>query len=343
MRARSIDAIDGAATALLFPADALRRATYRTFGRALAPMLRDRGLRVAVFGSIAVCANFLLACSHPWLLLLVGPLVLGVPHLLADVRYLVVRPGFVQRPALLAAILVPSLVGFFAPTVAVAAAALAGAALATRGSIVRRAVVAAVAVGCAAISHAFGSLADVAFAHAHNLVGFVWLFVLGDRDARRAIPLGVTVLGAAAILVADVVPAPDVLPERVGFAGASLWELRASLAPGVGAALGTRVVLLFAFLQAVHYAVWLRLVPEVGREREAPRSFVSSFRALRADFGMPFLAMTGLVATVILGTACVAAGEARDSYLRLALFHGPLELAVLGAYFVEGGGPWRRS
>src|SRR5262249_3123146 len=94
-----------------------------------------------------------------------------------------------------------------------------------------------------------------------------------------------------------------------------LWVLAVPLAAGGGwLALGPFTWPSFAFLQAVHYAVWLRLIPEDDRARPAPRSFRASWQALRADFGRwPLLAFGGAALGLALW-ALVAAPDARDAY-----------------------------
>src|SRR4051812_23892396 len=61
------------------------------------PLLADRQLRVALSGSFAMALALVLTLYCPLLLLIISPLVLGVPHLLADVRYLVAQPGHHRR------------------------------------------------------------------------------------------------------------------------------------------------------------------------------------------------------------------------------------------------------
>ena len=92
----------------------------------------------------------------------------------------------------------------------------------------------------------------------------------------------------------------------------------------------------FAYAQSVHYGTWLRVVPEEGRERPAPRSWEASLVALRRDLGEPLLACAVLACVALAAWALVDLAAARDGYLRLALFHGPMELAVLGLVAAEG-------
>ena len=86
------------------------------------------------------------------------------------------------------------------------------------------------------------------------------------------------------------------------------------------------VVLLYAFAQAVHYGIWLRLVPD-GVARPGARGIAG----LRRDFGARGLGLFA-VASVALPVVAVAgdAARVRDTYLALVVFHAWLELAVIG-------------
>jgi hypothetical protein len=93
-----------------------------------------------------------------------------------------------------------------------------------------------------------------------------------------------------------------------------------------------RIGLVFVFLQSLHYAVWLRLVPEAMRPRPGMRGFVGGIRALEVD-----LTRVGVIVLAILAAGFVVAGSfdatwARATYLCLASFHAYLELAFLGRW-----------
>ena len=91
---------------VLRAADAVRQQAWRlatrtAFGRRCA---RERQTRLAMLAIVHLSAALLLTGIAPLWLLLVGPLILGVPHIVADIRYLLLRaPG---RP-LIGALLVP--------------------------------------------------------------------------------------------------------------------------------------------------------------------------------------------------------------------------------------------
>ena len=100
---------------------------------------------------------------------------------------------------------------------------------------------------------------------------------------------------------------------------------------------GFRLIVLFAFAQAVHYLVWLRLVPEEDRERETPRTWRATIQALRHDLGS-FLFFVSIAAALSVAAWAFVDGvaKARDGYLRITLFHGNLELIALALLFAEG-------
>jgi hypothetical protein len=82
------------AEAWLRPLDRARTALF-VRALAIAPLrsvLIEKRRRVSALLLIHAGAAFALSVLAPTLLLVLGPLLLGVPHLLADLRYLVLRP-----------------------------------------------------------------------------------------------------------------------------------------------------------------------------------------------------------------------------------------------------------
>lgn len=64
---------DSLAEALLRPLDAARRALLRALGAPLRPLLRDRDLRVAALGLVAVATALATTVAAPLWVLLVTP------------------------------------------------------------------------------------------------------------------------------------------------------------------------------------------------------------------------------------------------------------------------------
>jgi hypothetical protein len=291
-----------------------------------------RELRVAAFATASMLVAFAFSAAAPLWTLALGPIVLGVPHLLADVRYCVVRPGWHRRWSMLAAVGVPLLAGAIASEPAVSMAALVGAAAAARGPGRRRAVVSAVAIalsmGCT--RWPYGSA--LVIVHAHNLVAIgLWLAWRGRHTRLHLVPL--LAFAALSAVLWGWAPMPTLdasAPERLGLA-----EHLAELAPDLPPALGVRLVVLFCFAQAVHYAIWLRVIPEEDRDRPTPRSFGQTFAALRRELGAPVLVAAAVAMSILAAWAVFDLALARASYLRFATFHVTLELAAAALLFIE--------
>ncbi len=319
--------------ALLAPLDRVRGRLLRALGGLVRPLVTDRALRVAVAGSAAVAVSLSLTLAAPLWLLALGPLVLGVPHLLADVRYLVVRPGHHRRRALRWAVGLPLLVaalggGLLAGLTAAAGATLV-AATSTRCRLLTLAGVAVLFV----LALSLGRQADLAFAHLHNVVALALWWLWRPRTGwLAAAPVLLFVLASAALALGL---GQDALFAG-GPAGLGAEHHLLSLAPDAPHPWGLRLVLLFAFAQSVHYAVWLRLVPDDDRPRATPRTFAASWRALAGDFGPWPLALTAALAIGLAVWATLDLAAARDGYFRMALFHGHLELAALALVVTEG-------
>jgi hypothetical protein len=315
------------------PLDVLRRHGLRALGGVGRRLLRDRELRVAVGAVLAVGFALVGATTFPIVLLALGPVLLGVPHVLADLRYLVARRGLHRRALGLLALagLAPAaLLGNVWPALASAAAV----ALFSRGTLLRRLPTAALfgAAAWLAASHRFE--ADLAFAHLHNLVAVLLWWLWRPRVTRWH--LGALALYAAASLAILTMPTAWWLGHDLRFVGFDLNDARASLAPGWSEPLASRMVVLFAFAQSIHYAVWLRLVPDDDRERPTPRTFRASYVALRGDLGSILLGLAAFSALGVIAWALVDLGEARAGYLRAAIFHGHLELVALALVASEG-------
>jgi hypothetical protein len=265
--------------------------------------------------------------------------------LVADFRWLVLRPG-VERRVLFA--LAPPLAAMTALRVInlldggswpAAEVALGGAAIA--GAIVfsvERARPARLALALAATAAlvAAGLLAPRQAAlwlgHAHNLVAFGLLLAWWPAPSRNRVAVALVFAACAALIALG---ACEPLAVRAGgFAapstGLDFAGLTATLAPGLPPTAALRLTLLFAFAQAVHYAVWLSLLPSAVAPR---RPLVSS---LRADLGAHGLALAAGLALLVPLCGVFAPARTRAIYLSLVLFHGWLELALIARLAVRG-------
>lgn len=324
------------AGAIFAPADSLRSAILKVASPWVSPLFADRSRRVWWLGVFSVVSAFVVAGVVPLWSLALGPVLLGVPHLVSDVRYLVVRPKLHHKPWLLVLVGAPLLATSLGagPEIGVLAIvpAVFGAGFSWRLVIVA---LGWLALTAAAYLEPFGF--QLAFVHAHNLVAVVLWWSLTSRSRSMAwIPL-LTIGGALAILAGALDPfvtwsggwsAP--------WTGTSFTEFVETITPDVDPTLAGRLVLSFCFLQSVHYAVWLRLVPDDARPRAAPRTFAASWHALVADFGLaPLLVFVALSLGLAVWGAISLPG-ARLGYLQLAAFHGYLELAIAARWFAFG-------
>ncbi|XXF77429.1 hypothetical protein P2318_30910 [Myxococcaceae bacterium GXIMD 01537] len=326
-----------AAEALLAPADALRARLYRLAAPWAAPLFADRARRVAWLGAGCVAWAFLLTLTVPLWSLVLGPVLLGVPHLVSDVRYLVVRPGLHRRLGWMLCAGAPLLAVGLGAGPEVGLLALVPAVLGAGGSWWRKGLALAAWAALTVLAMRSGTGFQRVFLHAHNALAVALWWCWRPREARAwGTPL-LVLGGTGALLLGAAEPIMDAVGAWTApGTGASFAEFVEALAPVDEPVLALRLVLTFAFLQSVHYGVWLRLIPEDDRTRAAPRPWRATWRALVDDFGVPALAGFALVALGVVAWGVVDLAGARSGYLRLATFHGYLELAVAARWLAEG-------
>lgn len=317
--------------------DRLRAPTLSLAARSrwLRAALRSRTSRVELFAAIGVSSALLAVLVAPTLLWLWAPLVLGVPHLVADVRYLALpgnSPVAVRvRDAAVAGLLAATLLW---PSPSVGGAAVVVAWLLSpwsAGAAPRRAVVGAVVVSGYAAMWRWPIESSYVLLHAHNAIA-VLLFaaVFGRGRARWWLPVALAALSALLLFGA----LDPVLPSR-GLEEISGYVLPLSALEQWPASWCARLAVLFVFLQSVHYAVWLRLIPEQARPREGARSFRASLAALQRDFGAAGVVLLAALALLVLGRAAQDPLLAQREYLRFAGFHAYLELAFLARWLAR--------
>lgn len=320
--------------AALAPLDAARARLYRLGGRWASRWLAERDTRVAVFLAFGVVTTLLGTLFFPFTLLLYAPLVLGVPHLLADVRYLVVRPGLHRR--FVAVPLVLALGATFvtmAPWVGLLA--VLGVTVFARTEVSTRLLGLAAWAVLTAWAVASPGTFTLALMHGHNAVALgVWWVWRGERGVAQRLGLGLAVAAYAALALG----ALDAVAAGPGLGGVPIASLAHEVAP-FAEPCGSRLVLAYVFGQGLHYVAWLRLIPEDDRARRTPRPFRATARALVADLGGPALVLFVVATVLFLTWGGWDAVAARHGYLRAALFHGHLELAALVLAALEGRRP----
>jgi hypothetical protein len=327
-------------TALIGTLDDVRRSLLARLLRV--PSLRAifvaPALRIPAASLASVAFALVAALAAPLISLWLGAALLGVPHVVAGVRYVAVRRRLRPLTAACTAI-----------AIAIGAAQIAGAgdwavrafvvvfAVAALGELAgarpragRGVALAAAIVAVAALGLVRPAPFLLVLVHLHALgsvIYFAW------RARARGVPAWPLLVAVAAIVALAATGGLD------GWLAARLWAPRsaarsivleaagASLAD-LGSVGARRLLFLYAFGQAIHFAVWLRLVPEVERPAPVPHTFRRALALLRADLGRwttPVLVGCALAAPLIL----VGGGRAREAYFALTYFHIGLEAAVL--------------
>jgi hypothetical protein len=323
-------------------ADAVRLVLWRQLGRTRLgrACARDRQTRGVTLATVHIAVALVLTLVAPLWLLLVGPLILGVPHVASGLRFLGARryggPGLgwmlrlaVPLLALTGLRILATVGGPDLPTaeLALGLTALAAATFWSGGTPARcgLGMVLIVTLGALLWSHA--RLTAVVIGHIHNFMAVILWVALAASASRRA-RAGVAaafVVGLALLLSGVLEPISGLTAPIAGF---DMHQMVQTLAPGLDPIFGFRLVLAFAFAQAVHYSMWLRVTPiSVGDGAVAP-SFARATRNLFRDLGRPVvIALVALILGLTLFALFDPAGT-RRLYLSAVLFHGWFELAI---------------
>ncbi|MCU0659868.1 MAG: hypothetical protein MUF64_32765, partial [Polyangiaceae bacterium] len=193
----TVQALDAVAA----PLDVLRRRLLRwsVATPGLGWALRSRDRRLGAHAALGVAVALLLTIFFPALLFVLGPVVLGVAHLIADLRYLILRrpvPRGVVALALLfslglLALRGAELRGWVRPDASrecwllelwVGSSVIAAGVLSRSPG--RTALALGVVLALGALAQRDPFLAQLVFAHAHNLIGVaLWLWLFRRRVA----------------------------------------------------------------------------------------------------------------------------------------------------------------
>lgn len=296
----------------------------------------DRRARVLAGSLVAVATSFAAAAWQPLVALWLGAALFGVPHVVAGLRQVAVRER--RAPAtrvLVGAAFAVGVVELVAAGTRIADGAVRAYVLLFAAAIVvelgaRRRRALPVVVAATAATLLSPRLTLVALAHLHGL-GAVAEYA--RRARARGVPAWPFVAAVAAILGAAALGAFDALWAT------TLWAPRSAAASIVAEAAGSaldgasapalrRALFVYAFGQSLHFAIWLRLVPELDRAAPVPQPFRRALALFEADFGR--WARLLLVACVVAAPLIlVGGGAAREAYFALGYFHVGLEAAAL--------------
>jgi hypothetical protein len=320
--------------------------------------LRHKDRRIATLASLNITLAAVGATYFPVLLFTLGPILLGVAHVAADVRYLVLRRKLArwwQNVALAGCVLLLSVRALEALGVIqriqrlelglaagfVAAALFAG--VAAAGSRARAAAGLALLAGVAGLAWQHPATAPLVFLHAHNVIALLaWALLFRRQKSWLVAPL--SLIGLAATVLASGALAKQTLASPfVASFHLHVFAIADGLAPFHSARAAVGVTTAYVFLQSVHYSTWLSWIPQEEQPAEGTPTFRMSLRYLLRDLGAPGVASTVLVMVAVGLGACFQLQRTRALYLSLATFHGYLELALLAYLWTRGSsqGPAR--
>jgi len=350
-----IEAALARAERALAPLDELRGVGLRLLagssaaGRRLAA---SRNARVSLLLAGHAAAAFGLAVVAPSFLLAVTPLLFGVPHLASGVRHLLIRRAWpawwLGASAAFAVALIALRVGAevwpaSAPSLALeqglaGAWVVLGAVAALAGAPSRRGwLVLLAALGVAALAVGAPRPFRMILLHGHNLVALVIWVVLFRRGRRLILlPAAAMLLGALWLATGGAL-GWTVRHGWLTVAGLHLFAAADWLAPGLPDQTAVALTTAFAFLQAVHYAVWLVGIPAGDRPGDGGRSWRSAWRGLVRDFRPGGLVVVVVLTAGVAAAGLAAAAPARRLFLSIGSFHAWLELAALAALLGRGG------
>jgi hypothetical protein len=306
---------------------------------------------VACLACLQVAFLFGLSVWAPVAMFYLGPVIFGVVHLAADVRYLILHRS---PPRTLVAWSVACALAITAVQVGVGLHAVSarssdqltaavgvvwvgfGVAFALREARALALLAVGVTAAAAWLAVLQARWLGLAMVHGHNLVALaIWLALFRRRVRWATAPIAL-VVGLGAVLLSG--RALGWTFEHGGLAafGTRAEAIGAWLAPGARPDVAVAVVGTFVFLQGVHYAAWTTWIAQDDLRTEGTPTYRMSVRALERDFGRPVLLLVLATAVGFALAACVDLRASVGWYLVLAKSHGWLELAFV-AYFLAVG------
>ncbi len=171
----------------------------------------------------------------------------------------------------------------------------------------------------------------------HNWIAFIyWFKSCKTLTERKVVMFSLAVFASIHALI--LAGSFDFLYHFYSPQGFHVWaqldfsDLGRMIAPNsTDPTLWFHLVSIYAFGQSLHYFIWLKAIPEQELPREFPVSFGLSLKYLTADFGrktlrwIPLVLVAGILAWILLKLP-----QARSLYFSVAAFHGYMEIAGLG-------------
>jgi hypothetical protein len=303
-------------------------------------------LALVIVGALA------LAVVLPADVVVFGVLVVGVAHIVLELRYVIGRhPDVVEGTGV--TLLQTALVAVLVARLATAPTFSRGVELTAWAGLLllvvvrrfgrRRRLVAAGAGlvgGATALAVAAGAAWFLLLAHLHNLVPAVFLWQWSSRalDRRPRRLFRMLVVGWSAVVpVLLLAGAADAVAGSGSATTERLFGIdaaTATVAPigWVGGTAGQRLLVAFAFAQLVHYAVWIWFLPRHDPATTTAFSATPPGQALDG-WRLPALVTAGTLA--VLAVAAFDYRQGRTLYGSLGAYHAYLEYPVLLGLLID--------
>lgn len=296
-----------------------------------------------LFWSVTV---FPVALLRPDILLVIGPLIFGYPHLLASYRFLFDREN--QQTFLRARLFLlflaatvctivlyqyrssyPSIAFSVWPSIVALGVLISAHGMGLRKGKKALFVGSLIAVSCALSAWYEPIYYAGAILMIHNFIAFIhWLVSCRKTDQRF-----VAIFSTFVFLLIHVV---------VLLGGVDLWIHSARLYDwkiedmawflaswSQDSLVWYRWLLLYTFGLSMHYFVWLRALPEAELQTKAPLCFRLSLKEWRTDLGHTSLKWVLLISLIGFGLWFIDFSVGQIVYFQIALLHGALELVFL--------------
>lgn len=323
---------------------------------------RNRALRLSLLFALSVLIYLPLSLFFPLWVLAIGPLVWGIPHIFASLRYqneIAVRaigPRQDFRRALLFSCAVWAGITLFRlytdafqnltvwdrthPGIVEASVAillLAGLSHIFRRSLTQLLISAVILVPLTlALWHMPLAVSGILIL-AHNFVACVF-WILAARERRdRNVAVGATVVFAAIHVLVFMKAFDDIInlvpvASTLAWSGMSIDGLGHMIVPwSEDLSVWYRSVSLYAFGQSIHYFIWLKAIPDLQTQTQIPTSIRTSWNFLKRDFGLKLaVAACGLSLIPVAVWVFLSFEWAHNVYFAFASCHGYFEFAGLG-------------
>lgn len=300
-----------------------------------------RAYRLMFFFMISLIFNFAVALSIPLWVLLVGPVILGIPHLISSTRYIpqltnlnllsipligsffvligMIRlwfgaPDF-NSLELGTGLFLIGLVGFYYKESKVR---IISSLLLLGGLLV------------ASLKYPLETLGFLVLAH--NFVAFFFWIARAKSKSDKTTAIASLLLFSSLTLALLTGLFDAFISNRIfeifnGFNDASIG---AQIFPHADMTLWSRAVSAYALGQGIHYFVWLKAIPEQELPYQHTTNFSYSFKLLKSDMGNRIVYFSGLMLIGLMTFALLKNfTEARIIYVSLAAFHGYFEIMAL--------------